>query len=165
MDEDPSSRARYLAADDGATSTARRFLADYREYLVALLATLGTLASVQVVGRKIDWRGLGIWLALAPPLLVFLFKTLPRLVKARRERLAIRRSRAQETAPQPAGEPLAGYFLIGPYPEERRAHYRRADGRHKIVLDWVRASGEPILTPAGSRREMPGIKLRWAETL
>jgi hypothetical protein len=81
--------------------------------------------------------------AFIPPLLVFLFHTIPRLVQTRHEqafnKIAINSKVAGSTS----------YFLIRPYGEEERKRYARADGMHTAILDWCRNTDESILILTG----------------
>jgi hypothetical protein len=134
----------------GMFVAARRFLSESRQYFLAVSAAVAAFGAIQIACEKISLPRWFSWLALVPPLLVFLFKTVPRLWRARRERILVRRSQQADAAPRPATEPLGGYFLIGPYPEERRQLFRRTDGMHETVLRWVRQSRERVLVLTGS---------------
>lgn len=134
----------------GALSATRTKLTEFRQYLLALVAALGGLAGIQAAARKITWSEPFVWLALMAPLLVFLYKTVPRWRRARLERSLVRRSQQVEAAPRNATEPLGGYFLIGPHNEERRQLFRRADGVQLTVLRWIRQSRESVLVLTGT---------------
>lgn len=78
-----------------------------------------------------------------PLLLVFAFRTVPRLSQRWHEDRFIK---------IPAGSTVTrggSYFLIRPYKEEERERYTRADGMHTAVFDWCRRTNESILILTG----------------
>gem|GEM_PF-3342390 len=119
----------------------RRFLTGYRQYLLSLVASLAALASVQAARHKIEWSDPWTWITIAPPILVFFCKRVSLLRRTRRERNQVRRGNDSE--------PLGGYFVIGPYPEERYSNFRRADNKHEIVFRWLCRTNEHILVLSG----------------
>jgi hypothetical protein len=118
------------AATDTLT-TARRLLTESRQYFLAVSAAIVAFGGIKVACAEMDLPPWLPWLALVPFPLVFFFETVPRLWRIHRERNLIRRSHRAEADPRPLIELLGGYFLIGPYPEERRRLFRRADGVHR----------------------------------
>jgi len=149
MAKKPSSKSG-IPGEAGDFAAGKRFFTEARQYFVAVAAMLGSIVAVQKWIPQIKWNQPLFYLTLVPLLLVFLFKTLPRWWRARRERVLIQRSKTVDAAPQPTAEPLGGYFLIGPYPEDRREHFQRADGVHEIVLRWIHQTREVVLVLTGS---------------
>jgi Leucine-rich repeat (LRR) protein len=121
-----------------------------RQYLVAFSAAIVAFGVLHGQIARIDWTN---WIAdivaVIPPLLVFVCQTLPRLIKQRRERVFIKSAEKEAAKPQISAS-VAPYFLIGPYGEERRGTYARADNMHRTVLDWLRKTDEQILILTGS---------------
>ncbi len=70
--------------------------------------------------------------------LVFLFHTLPTLQEQRRK----------ERLKQITGSAETGYFQLAPREDE--AAFRRADGKHNEVLNWLRRPPKPVLYLTGS---------------
>jgi Leucine-rich repeat (LRR) protein len=131
-------------------SLFKGWFTEIRQYFVALVAALTAfLAFKTFVADKLGWPGWTAWLAFAPPVAVFLWTTVPRLVEWRRKRVFI--VTAQKDAATPKGsEGAEPYFLIGPYGEEQRTRYTRADGMHVTVLRWLQKTDERILILTGS---------------
>jgi Leucine-rich repeat (LRR) protein len=127
-----------------------RWFTEAKQYLVAFSASIVAFGVLQHQIARIDWSN---WvadtIAIIPPLLVFVCQTLPRLIKQRRERVFIKSAEREAANPQISAS-AAPYFLIGPYGEERRDTYARADNMHKTVLDWLRKTDEQILILTGS---------------
>jgi Leucine-rich repeat (LRR) protein len=127
-----------------------RWFTEAKQYLVAFSASIVAFGVLQGQIARIDWSN---WVAdivaVIPPLLVFVCQTLPRQIKRRRERVFIKRAE-KEAANLQISASAAPYFLIGPYGEERRDTYARADNMHKTVLDWLRKTDEQILILTGS---------------
>lgn len=144
-----SSSAEDARAGTGMFSTARRFFTEARQYLLAVSAAIAAFGGIQLAFAKIGLPRWFSWFALVPLLLVFLFKTVPRWWTARGERILVRRSKQAAAAPPLTTEPLGGYFIIGPYPEERRQLFQRADGIHETVLRWIRQTHEAVLVLTG----------------
>jgi Leucine-rich repeat (LRR) protein len=121
-----------------------------RQYFIALPLAIGAfLAFRTYVVDTLHWPKWTAWLAFIPPLLVFVFKTVPRLQEWWHERSFIKSAQRDAVKPIPSAS-AASYFLIGPYGEERRGKYARADDVHVKVLDWLQKTGERILILTGS---------------
>jgi Leucine-rich repeat (LRR) protein len=127
-------------AGTGTFATARRFLTESRQYLIACTGAVAAFGGLQAAIAKFHFPSWCLWLAPALPLLVFLFKTVPRWRRERLERILVQLSQHSDATSPSVTDSFDGYFLIGPYPEERRRPFRRADGMHKTVLRWVRQS-------------------------
>ncbi len=120
------------------------WLTEFRQYFVTLPLALGAfLAFKTFVIEKLGLPEWTAWLAFIPPLLVFLFRTVPRLVERRHEQMFIKCAKGEKNASP------ASYFLIGPYGEDRRDRFTRADGMHVTVLEWLRKADEQILILTG----------------
>jgi hypothetical protein len=126
-----------------------RWFTEAKQYLVAFSASIVAFGVLQGQIARIDWSN---WVAdtiiVIPPLLVFVCRTLPRLIKERRNRVLVESSKREIVNPRPAVTE-ADYFYIGPYPESRRLRYDRADGVHKEVLTWLKGTKEPIVVLSG----------------
>jgi len=128
---------------------ARWFNEENIAYLVAFAASLmvygvlrGHVASIHGINWVTDF------LVVIPLLLVFAFKTLPRLIARHSERLLANISLRDIDSARPAlGEDT--YFHIGPYPESRRRRYDRADKAHEEVLSWLKGTNEPVVVLSG----------------
>jgi hypothetical protein len=137
------------AKSDSSFSVLTRWFTEAKQYLVAFSASIVAFGVLQGQITRIHWTN---WVAdivaLIPLLLVFVCKTLPRLVKAQREKVLVESSKREIVNPRPAVTE-ADYFYIGPYPESRRPRYDRADEVHKEVLSWLKATEEPVVVLSG----------------
>ena len=137
------------AKNDSPFKVIIRWFTEAKQYLAAFAASIAAFGVLQGQIAKIHWTN---WVAdvvaLIPPLLVFICKTLPRLIKQRRERLLVESSQRDIENPQPPVTE-ADYFYIGPYPASRRPRYDRADGIHKEVLNWLKGTKETVTVLSG----------------
>jgi Leucine-rich repeat (LRR) protein len=134
----------------GMFAPARSFFTESRQYFLAVAAAVTAFGGIQIACAKMGLPRWVSWLALVPPVMVFFFNTIPRLWRERGERILVRLSKQDDAATRPTTEPLGGYFLIGPYAEDRRKLFRRADGMHETVLQWTRQSRESVLVLTGN---------------
>jgi hypothetical protein len=145
----PPAKKKKESKSDSPFSVLGRWLTETKQYLVAFAASIAAFGVLQHQIAKIDWTN---WVAdivaVSPPLLVFLWKTLPRLIKEHRGRMLVESSKSEIVNPRPAVTE-ADYFYIGPYPESRRQRYDRADGVHKEVLSWLKGTKEPVVVQSG----------------
>jgi hypothetical protein len=134
---------------DSPFSALVRWFSEAKQYLAAFAASIAAFGILQGQIAKIHWTN---WVAdvvaLIPPLLVFICKTLPRLIKEHRNKVLVESSKREIVNPRPAVTE-ADYFYIGPYPESRRQRYDRADGVHKEVLSWLKGTKEPVVVLSG----------------
>lgn len=125
------------------------FLDVVRRHIVNLTLLFGSLGGLWAGAHALGWSN---WfaglVAAGPPVIVYLWVVLPQQLVKRRQASLIQISRQVDAI---SGETLVGadYFLIGPYPPQRRMHYRRADGVHDKVLHWVRQLQDPVLILTG----------------
>src|SRR5215469_3761714 len=128
----------------GSFKVAKDWFGEVRQYFLTLsLVVAAVLAFRTVLIQQLGWPEWSIALAFIPPLLVFAFRTVPRLIERWREERFIKIA---------AGSTVTGagsYFLIRPYGEEERTRYARTDGMHTSVLDWCRKTNESILILTG----------------
>jgi hypothetical protein len=128
----------------GSFKVAKDWFGEVRQYFFTLgLVVTAVLAFRTVLIQKLGWPEWSIALAFVPPLLVFLFRTAPRLSQRWHEDRFIKIA---------TGSTVTGggsYFLIRPYGEEERTRYARADGMRTAVLDWCRKTDESILILTG----------------
>jgi hypothetical protein len=88
-----------------------------KKYFVSLVAALAAFLTFKIfVAGKIGWPDWTPWLAFIPPLFVFLWKTVPRLLEWRRNRVFIKSAKNEEAKPR-VSRSVTSYFLIGPYSE------------------------------------------------
>ena len=90
------------------------------------------------------------WLAFILPVLVFLWKTAPRLLEWRHKRVFVKSAQKDATKSNASASAASLFDCIGPYGEERRDRYARADNMHKTVLAWLQKTDERILILTGS---------------
>ena len=121
-----------------------------KQYFVSLVAAISAFIAFQAfLANQFGVPKWTAWLAFVPPVIIFLWKTVPRLIEWRRQRVFVKSAERDAVKPiAPAS--AASYFLIGPYGEERRGKYARADNVHVKVLDWLQKPGERILILTGS---------------
>ena len=128
----------------GRFGRAKVWLSEVRQYFLTLALVITAVLALKELA--IERIGLPEWtlvFAFIPPLLVFLFRTIPRLIQTRHEQTFIKIAiNSKVTGP-------TSYFLIRPYGEEERKRYARADGMHTAVLDWCRNTDESILILTG----------------
>ena len=145
----PPTKKKKKSKSDSPFSGLVRWFTETKQYLVAFAASIAAFGVLQHQIAKIDWTN---WVAeivaIIPPLLVFLFKTLPRLIKEHRGERLVESSKREIVNPRPTITE-ADYFYIGPYPESRRQRYDRADGVHKEVLSWLKKTKEPVVVLSG----------------
>jgi hypothetical protein len=73
----------------------------------------------------------------------------PRLIEWRRKRVFVVAAEKDAGTQKTSGN-TEPYFLIGPYGEEQRGRYTRADCVHATVLRWLQKTDERILILTGS---------------
>jgi hypothetical protein len=122
-----------------------------RATFASLVAAIAAFVALQAyLSGKLGVPKWTAWLAFIPPLLVFLWKTVPRLIEWRHERVFVESGQKDAAKSQNGSASAASYFLIRPYDEEDRGKYARADRMHVIVLDWLKKTDERILILTGS---------------
>ena len=147
----PKKESHKIAGENNTSFTALKgWLTEARQYFIALPLAIGAfLAFTNYVADVLHWPKWTAFLAFVPLLLVFLFKTVPRLIEWRHQRVFIKSAERDAAKPMPRAS-AASYFLIGPYGEERRSNFARADNVHVKVLDWLRRTDERIVILTGS---------------
>jgi hypothetical protein len=125
---------------DGLLSKAKVFLARWRAYLIALVASIGGVIAVhKTLGSPPWWMTVGV--IAAPLLLVYVIESFPPLLEARRKK---RLSQLQIVF-------KPGFFRLDPRPDtpEEYGQFNRADGLHKKVASWVLGASCPMLYLTG----------------
>jgi WD40 repeat protein len=84
-------------------------------------------------------------IVIGPILFIMLFDMLPQFVTVRRQKR--RAVIALEEVPVVSSEV---YFRLDPYVGEDPAKFRREDGAHERVLNWIRATTRPVLFLSGA---------------
>jgi hypothetical protein len=144
----PKEKPQKMTAKSGSSFAAfKGGFIDARQYFISLVVALGAFIAFKAfVVEKLGWPECIAWLSFVPPVIVFPWKTVPRLIEWRHKRSFIKGSQKDATT-STSFVSAASYFLIGPYGEERCGKYARADGMHITVLDWLH---ERILILTGS---------------
>ncbi len=120
-----------------------------KQYFVSLVAALTAFIAFQAfLAGQLGVPQWTAWLSFIPPVIVFLWKTVPRFLEWRHQRVFVKSAERDAVKPIPSAS-AASYFLIGPYGEERRAKYSRADDMHVTVLNWLQKTNERILILTG----------------
>jgi hypothetical protein len=147
----PKKKPEVALAKSGLVfSPFKGWFTEIRQYFVALVAALAAfLAFKAFVADKLGWSDWTAWLAFFPPVAVFFWTTVPRLLEWRRKRVFVVTAQKDGAIPK-SSEGVERYFLIGPYGEEQRTRYTRADGMHITVLRWLQRTDERILILTGS---------------
>jgi hypothetical protein len=123
---------------------AKDWFGEVRQYFLTLgLVVAAVLAFRTVLIQKLGLPEWSIALAFVPHLLVFVFRTVPRLIERWHE------DRFIKVAAGPKVTGGGSYFLIRPYGEEERERYIHADAIHLTVPDWCRKTDESILILTG----------------
>ena len=147
----PKEKPQKITAKSGSSfAVFKGGFTDARQYFISLVAALGAFIAFKAfVVQKLGWPEWTAWLSFIPPVIVFLSKTVPRLIEWRHKRSFIKGAQKDATTSTTFAS-AASYFLIGLYGEERRGKYARcADGMHVTVLDWLQKTDERILILIG----------------
>lgn len=147
----PKKKPQIASAKSGfAFSPFKGWFTEIRQYFVSLVAALSAFLAFQAfVISKLGWLDWTAWFAFVPPVIVLFWTTVPRLFELRRKRVFIETAQKDAATPK-STEGAEPYFLIGPYGEEQRGRYTRADGMHVTVLRWLQKTDEIILVLTGS---------------
>jgi hypothetical protein len=123
-------------------------LTETKQYFLSLAAAISAFVAFQAfLAEQLHVPKWTAWLAFIPPVLVFLFRTVPRLLEWRHKRVFIKTAE-EDVVKQGVSGSAGSYFLIGPYGEDRREKYARADDMHVTVLHWLQNTDEQILISA-----------------
>jgi Leucine-rich repeat (LRR) protein len=126
-----------------------RWFSETKQYLFAFLASIAVFGLLADQIAKIAWNNWVVYVvASIPALLVFLCRTLPRLINEHRYKILAESSK-RETANHRTTVTAADYFSVAPYSESRRQRYDRADGVHKEVLTWLKGTQESVVILSG----------------
>jgi hypothetical protein len=146
---DPPAKKKKEPRNDSPFTAVIRWFTEAKQYLAAFAASIVAFGVLQHQIDKINWTN---WVAdavaIIPPLLVFICKTIPRLIFEHRNQILVQTSKQENVKPRKA-LPEADYFYIGPYPESRWQRYDRADGVHIEILNWLKETKESVVILSG----------------
>jgi hypothetical protein len=146
----PNKKSQGSAGKSGSSfAQFKGWFREMKQYFVSLGVAITAFVAFQaILADKLGVPKWAAWLAFIPPVVVFLCKTVPRLLEWRHERVFVITAEKDATKAITSAS-AASYFLIGPYGEERRGKYMRADGMHVTVLDWLQKTDERTLILTG----------------
>jgi len=110
---------------------------------------LGVVVTLLSWVGRLGWPPFVGYVLLGIPFIQLLYGQFTRIIEARREAILVKRSQDENPARAHTAEPLGGYFLIGPYSEDHRSRFRRADQQHISTLRWIKRTHESILVVTG----------------